>query len=80
MAIPDRASDPRRVPEFRTEPDRTSQQMPSLETPIITKSAYQEKHGWVSAWPVGHPNHSSYVSPAEQTANVKRGVKPTDFI
>jgi len=58
--------------EYRTEVDRTSQQMPNKETPIITKSAYQEKHGWVSAWPSGHPNHSSVVTSEEQTKNMQR--------
>ena len=70
--IPDRANDSRRVPEYRTEPDRTSQQMPSKETPIITKTAYKEKHGWVSPFPQGHPNHTPMVSKDEQTANMKR--------
>ncbi len=72
MNPPDRANDSRRVPEYRTEPDRTSQQMPSRDTEIITKTAYKEKHGWVSAWPVGHPNHSPVVTPEEQTRNMQR--------
>ena len=67
----DRSSDSRRVADFRTEPDKTSQQMPSKDTEIITKSAYQQKHGWVSAWPAGHPNHSSAVSKEEQTRNAE---------
>ena len=67
----DRARDSRRVPEYRTEPDRTSQEMPTKETPIITKTAYKEKHGWVSAWPVGHPNHSPMVTADEQTRNMQ---------
>ncbi len=33
--FPDRANDSRRVHEYRTEPDRTSQQMPSRDTEII---------------------------------------------
>jgi hypothetical protein len=68
----DRARDPRRVPEYRTEVDKTSQQRATQDTDIITKSAYKEKHGWVSAWPTGHPNHSSVVSKEEQTENVRR--------
>jgi hypothetical protein len=72
MNPPDRANDSRRVHEYRTEPDRTSQQMPSRDTEIITKTAYKEKHGWVSAWPVGHPNHSPVVTPEEQTRNMQR--------
>jgi hypothetical protein len=71
MSVPRREHD-RKPFEYRTEVDRTSQQMPNKETPIITKSAYQEKHGWVSAWPVGHPNHTPMVSKDEQTANMKR--------
>jgi hypothetical protein len=67
----DRANDPRRVPEYRTEVDKTSREMPTKNTPIITKSAYQEKHGWVSAWPAGHPNHTSVVTPEEQTRNMQ---------
>ena len=58
--------------EYRTELDKTSQEMATSDTPIITKSAYQKKHGWVSAWPAGHPNHSSVVTKEEQTANMKR--------
>jgi hypothetical protein len=46
--------------------------MPTKETPIITKTAYKEKHGWVSAWPVGHPNHSPVVTPEEQTRNMQK--------
>lgn len=72
MPAPDRANDPRRRPVFRTEVDKTSQQMANHETPIITKSEYQQKHGWVSAWPTGHPNHSSAVSREEQTENSRR--------
>jgi hypothetical protein len=71
MSVPRREHD-RKPFEYRTEPDRTSQQMPSKDTPIITKTAYKEKHGWVSAWPVGHPNHTPMVTAEEQTANMKR--------
>ena len=71
MSAPDRANDPKRRAQFRTEPDRTSQQMPTKNTDIISKSDYQEKHGWVSAWPAGHPNHSSAVSKEEQTRNAE---------
>jgi hypothetical protein len=58
--------------EYRTEPDRTSQQMPTKETPIITKTAYKEKHGWVSPYPQGHPDHTPAVSREEQTRNMQK--------
>lgn len=58
--------------EYRTEPDITSQEMPSAKTETITKSAYQAAHGWVSPWPAGHPNHTPMVTREEQTRNVRR--------
>jgi hypothetical protein len=57
--------------EYRTEVDKTSREMSTKDTPIITKSDYQQKHGWVSAWPSGHPNHSSVVTAEEQATNSK---------
>lgn len=72
MTPENRAHDSRRVPEYRTEVDRTSREMPNQDTEIITKSAYQAKHGWVSAWPTGHPNHSPVVTREEQTENARR--------
>jgi len=59
--------------DFRTEYDKDSKT-------FMTSKGFQEKNGWVSPWPQGHPNRKEYVSPAEQTENVKRGVKPTDWL
>jgi hypothetical protein len=70
-SVPRRERD-RKPFEYRTEVDRTSQEMPRKDTPIITKSAYQEKHGWVSPFPQGHSDHTPAVSKDEQTANMKR--------
>jgi hypothetical protein len=42
--------------DFRTEYDKSSNTM-------MTKNDYQQKNGWVSAWPAGHPNHPDYQSP-----------------
>jgi len=58
--------------EYRTEVDRTSRQTPTRETPIITKTAYKEKHGWVSPFPQGHPDHTPVVSKEEQTENMQK--------
>jgi hypothetical protein len=58
--------------EYRTEVDKTSREMATKDTPIITKKAYQEKHGWVSPYPQGHPDHTPVVSKQEQTENVAR--------
>lgn len=72
--------------EYRTEVDKTSREIPTKDTPIITKQAYKEKHGWVSAWPTGHPNHSSVVTPEEQAINskiidsAKAAGKPNPFL
>jgi hypothetical protein len=33
---------------------------------------------WQSPWPVGHPNRTEYVSPEQQTANM-RGPKKTEY-
>ncbi len=51
--------------EYRTEYDKSSNS-------FMTKSDYQAKHGWVSAWPQGHPNHTPAVSREEQTQNARR--------
>jgi hypothetical protein len=43
---------------------------------MLTKKAYQEKHGWVSPFPQQHPDHTPMVSKEEQTQNMqssKRG-------
>jgi hypothetical protein len=58
--------------EYRTEVDRTSQGTAAKDAPMLTKTAYQEKHGWVSPYPQGHPDHTPMVSKDEQTANVAR--------
>jgi len=62
---------PRRE-EFRTEVDRTSRGSASIDTPMLTKSAYQAKYGWVSPFPLGHPDHTPMVSKEEQTENMQR--------
>ena len=49
--------------DFRTEYDSDSKT-------FMTPAAKQQKDGWVSPWPQGHPNRTEYVSPAQQTANV----------
>ena len=58
--------------EYRTEVDRTSRETPRKDTPIITKTAYQAKHGWVSPFPQGDPAHTPMVSAQEQTENMRR--------
>lgn len=58
-------SRPAAKPEYRTEYDKSSKK-------FLTPSDFQKKNGWVSPWPVGHPNRTEYVSPAEQTQNAKR--------
>ena len=56
--------------EYRTEVDRTSQGTADRDAPMLTKTAYQAKHGWVSALPQGHPDHTPMVSKDEQTKNM----------
>jgi|APGre2960657423_1045063.scaffolds.fasta_scaffold418439_2 hypothetical protein len=58
--------------EYRTEVDRTSRGTAAKDAPMLTKSAYQEKHGWVSPFPQGHPDHTPMVSKEEQTENMQR--------
>ena len=58
--------------EFRTEVDRTSRGRADIDAPMLTKTAYQEKHGWVSPFPQGSPEHTPMVSKEEQTENMQR--------
>lgn len=58
--------------EYRTEVDRTSRGRANIDAPMLTKKAYQEKHGWVSPFPQGHPDHTPMVSKEEQTENMQR--------
>jgi hypothetical protein len=58
--------------EYRTEVDRTSRGPVDRNAPMLTKSAYQAKHGWVSPFPQGHPDHTPMVSKEEQTENMQR--------
>jgi len=58
--------------EYRTEVDRTSRGTAAKDAPMLTKSAYQAKHGWVSPFPQGHPDHTPMVSKEEQTENMRR--------
>ena len=71
MSVPRREHD-RKPFEYRTEVDRTSQGRADTDAPMLTKSAYQEKHGWVSPFSQGDPNHTPMVSKDEQTANMRR--------
>lgn len=52
--------------QFRTEPDVTVNERgvkTSHGDMSLTKDAYKEKHGWVSAYPAGHPDHSPMIKP-----------------
>lgn len=58
--------------EYRTEVDRTSQGTADKDTPMLTKTDYQAKHGWVSPFPQGSQEHGYAVSAEEQTQNMQR--------
>jgi len=58
--------------EYRTEVDRTSRGPVDRNAPMLTKKAYQEKHGWVSPFPQQHPDHTPMISAQEQTENMRR--------
>ena len=57
--------------EYRTEVDRTSRGTAAKDAPMLTKTAYQAKHGWVSPFPQGSPEHTPMVSKEEQTQNMQ---------
>lgn len=65
--------------DFRTEYDADSKT-------FMTPGAKQAKDGWVSPWPVGHPNRTEYQSKEQQTRNAKAvdtnraAGKPSPFI
>lgn len=74
MSVPNRANDSRRQSkprEYRTEVNKTSRGQVDKDNPIITKTEYKEKHGWVSPWPTGHSNHTSMVTADEQAENMR---------
>ena len=48
-----RNSQPKKQPEYNTDYDKKSGK-------IMKKSELQARDGWVSPWPVGHPNHTEY--------------------
>lgn len=54
------------VPEYKTDFDKKTGTM-------MSKRELKERDGWVSPWPYGHPNHTTYVSPEEETENSKKG-------
>ena len=43
-----------------------------IDEKLKVKTAYQAKHGWVSPFPQGHPDHTPMVSKEEQTENMQR--------
>ena len=54
-----------KAPEYKTIPDKGN------TGEILSPTEYKEKHGWVSPWPVNHPNFNHAVSPAEETQNAR---------
>lgn len=47
-------SRPQKKTEYRTDYDKTSNS-------VMKKSDLQKRDGWVSPWPVGHPNYTKMV-------------------